>query len=226
MQRAKGVDGHAVIGRDTRRSGPMLASAVASGFNAVGVDTVDLGIIPVGGVSRLARDTSAEYGVMVSASHNPAEDNGIKFFGRDGAKISDERERTIEDRYRSSVPYSRPVGAKVGIQTHMQDAISRYVDRISRTVDYSMRGLEFTVDCANGAAFLAAPALFQQVGASVTIVADAPDGMNINDGVGATQPSFVAEAARGQVGLAFDGDADRLIAVDENGEVVNGDRSP
>ncbi|MDJ0791841.1 MAG: phosphoglucosamine mutase [Acidimicrobiia bacterium] len=219
----EGIDGQVVIGRDTRRSGPMLASAIAAGFNAVGVDTCDLGIIPVGAVSRLTRDTGSHFGVMVSASHNPAEDNGIKFFGRDGAKIPDDLEHAIEERYFSSVPYSRPVAGRVGIQTVMGDAVKRYVDKVSRTVEYSMRGLEFVVDCSNGAAFLAAPALFDKVGASVTIVADNPDGMNINDGVGATNPEFVADHARGRVGLAFDGDADRLIAVDEDGQVVNGD---
>lgn len=219
----EGVDGHVVIGRDTRRSGPMLDSATAAGFNAVGVDVVDLGIIPVGAVSRLARDTGAHYGVMISASHNPAEDNGIKFFGRDGAKLSDEREHEIEERYFSQTSYSRPVAGKVGIQTQMTDAVKRYVEKVSRTADYSMRGLEFVVDCAHGAAFLAAPALFERVGASVSIVGDTPDGMNINDGVGATHPAFVKSVARGRVGLSFDGDADRLIAVDEDGEIVNGD---
>ncbi len=219
----EGIDHHVVIGRDTRRSGPMLASAVAAGFNAVGVDTVDLGILPVGAVSRLTRDTGASYGVMVSASHNPAEDNGIKFFGMDGAKLSDGRELAIERRYLSGPPYPRPVASKVGMQTTMHDAVARYVDKVARTVDYSMRGLEFVVDCANGAAFLAAPELFARVGASVTIISDMPDGMNINDGVGATHPEAVARVAKGKVGLAFDGDADRLIAVDEDGEVVNGD---
>ena len=219
----EGIDRHVVIGRDTRRSGPMLASAVASGFNAVGIDTVDLGIIPVGGVSRLARDTGASYGVMVSASHNPAEDNGIKFFGMDGSKLSDDRERAIEERYFSGEPYARPIAGKVGIQTVMGDAIDRYVDKIAKTVDYSMRGLEFVVDCANGAAFLAAPRLFGEVGASVAIHSDSPDGMNINDQCGATHPEAVARVARGLVGLSFDGDADRLIAVDEDGEVVDGD---
>ena len=219
----EGIDGQVVIGRDTRRSGPMLVSAIAAGFNAVGVDTCDLGIIPVGAVSRLTRDTGSHFGVMVSASHNPAEDNGIKFFGRDGAKIPDDLESQIEERYFSTQKYSRPVAGKVGIQTHMSDAIKRYVDKVSQTVEYSMRGLEFVVDCANGAAFLTAPALFEKVGASVTIVGDSPDGMNINDGVGATNPEFVARKAGGSVGLAFDGDADRLIAVDEDGEVVNGD---
>jgi phosphoglucosamine mutase len=219
----EGIDRHVVIGRDTRRSGPMLSSAVAAGFNAVGVDVVDLGIVPVGAVSRLARDSGATYGVMVSASHNPAEDNGIKFFGMDGAKLSDDRESAIEHRYFSGGSYTRPVAGKVGMQSQMHDALTRYVDKVAQTVEYSMRGLEFVVDCANGAAFLAAPQLFAKVGATVTIVGDSPDGMNINDDVGATHPSAVALAAKGRVGLAFDGDADRLIAVDEDGEVVNGD---
>ncbi|MDA2979604.1 MAG: phosphoglucosamine mutase [Actinomycetota bacterium] len=218
-----GIEGHVVIGRDTRRSGTMLVSAVAAGFNAVGVDTVDLGIIPVGGVSRLTRDTGAALGVMVSASHNPAEDNGIKFFGKDGAKISDSAEAAIEARYHSGEIYSRPIGSAVGMQTYMKDAVTRYVDKIAQTVEYSMRGLEFVVDCANGAAFSAAPALFDKVGATVEIMADSPDGMNINDGVGATHPEAVAARTLGRVGLAFDGDADRLIAVDEAGNVCDGD---
>lgn len=201
----------------------MLAAATAAGFNSVGIDTVDLGIIPVGGVSRLVRDSGAALGVMISASHNPAADNGIKFFGKDGAKLSDESEAGIEARYRSGESYPRPVGSTVGMQTQMTDATQRYVDKIAQTVGYSMRGLEFIVDCANGAAFAAAPELFSKVGASVEIVADMPDGMNINDGVGATHPETLAKLANGRVGLAFDGDADRLIAVDEDGAVCNGD---
>ncbi len=225
LARAAGsqIDGPVVIGRDTRRSGTMLAAATAAGFNSVGIDTVDLGIIPVGGVSRLVRDSGASLGVMISASHNPAADNGIKFFGKDGAKLSDQREASIEARYFSKEPYSRPVGSTVGMQTQMTDAMKRYIDKIAKTVSYSMRGLEFTVDCANGAAFAAAPALFSKVGASVEIVADMPDGMNINDGVGATHPETLAKLAKGRVGLAFDGDADRLIAIDEDGQVCNGD---
>ena len=225
LARAAGesIDGHVVIGRDPRRSGPMLASATAAGFNAVGIDTVDLGILPVGAVSRLTRDTGAVYGIMVSASHNPAEDNGIKFFGKDGAKISDDRERAIESRYLSDERYTRPVAGNVGIQTTMHNAVERYIDKVAQTVTYSMRGLEFVVDCANGAAFLAAPSLFSKVGATAEVMADTPDGMNINDGVGATHPEAVAARSRGKVGLAFDGDADRLIAVDEDGEIVNGD---
>jgi len=211
------------IGRDPRRSSPMLAAALMAGFNSVGVDVVDLGIVPVGAVSRLGRDIDAGFGVMVSASHNPAEDNGIKFFGRNGTKLSDEEEAAIEAAYRSGRPAGVPVGSAVGIQTVMTDATERYVDRLAATVRYSMRGLEFVVDCANGAAFRAAPLLFDKVGATVEIINDEPDGMNINDRCGATRPETVAAAARGRVGLAFDGDADRLIAVDEDGAVVDGD---
>jgi phosphoglucosamine mutase len=217
------VSGHVVIGRDTRRSGPMLAAAVASGFNSVGIDVVDLGIIPTGAVSRLTRDSAATYGVVVSASHNPAEDNGIKFFSRDGAKIDDATERAIERRFHDERPYRRAVGANIGIQTVMSDAIERYAEKVSRTVSYSMIGLEFVIDTANGAAFAAAPYLFDKVGATVEVIADTPDGMNINDGVGATHPETVARAAAGRIGMAFDGDADRLIAVDEDGAIVNGD---
>jgi phosphoglucosamine mutase len=225
LARAAGehVSGHVVIGRDTRRSGPMLVSAVSSGFNSVGIDVVDLGIIPTGAVSRLARDTAATYGVVVSASHNPAEDNGIKFFARDGAKIDDETELAIERRYFEDRPYKRAVGPNIGIQTVMDDAIERYTEKVSKTVSYSMQGLEFVVDTANGAAFAAAPYLFKKVGATVEVIADSPDGMNINDGVGATHPEAVTKAANGRIGLAFDGDADRLIAVDEDGRVVDGD---
>ena len=225
LARAAGesVTGHVLIGRDTRRSGPMLASAVASGFNSVGIDVVDLGIIPTGAVSRLTRDSAATYGVVISASHNPAEDNGIKFFARDGAKLDDETELAIERRFFDSRPYRRAVGANIGIQTVMSDAIERYAEKVSRTVSYSMSGLEFVIDTANGAAFAAAPYLFAKVGATVEVIADSPDGMNINEGVGATFPETVAKAANGRIGMAFDGDADRLIAVDEDGAVVNGD---
>ena len=219
----EGREGTVVVGRDTRRSGPMLAAALMAGFNSVGVDTVDLGIIPVGAVSRLVRDSGAAYGAMVSASHNPAADNGIKFFGPNGTKLSDDDEAAIEERYFVGAPWHRSVGPKVGIQTVMGDAVDRYVDKIVQPVEYSMRGLEFLVDAANGAAFLAAPVLFERVGATVEVINADPDGMNINRGCGATHPEAMVEHARGRVGLSFDGDADRLIAVDEDGVVADGD---
>ncbi len=201
----------------------MLQSALSAGFNSVGIDVVDLGIVPVGLLSRLTRDTGATFGVMVSASHNPASDNGIKFLGANGAKLTDEAELAIEERYVRGAPWPRAVGPGVGIQTVMSDAVERYVDGVSSSVDYSMRGLEFVIDCANGAAFTTAPMLFDAVGATVEIVNDLPDGMNINQNCGATHPEFVASVAAGRIGLALDGDADRLIAVDEDGVVANGD---
>ena len=225
LARAAGEEreGHVVVGRDTRRSGPMLAAALMAGFNSVGVDTIDLGIIPVGAVSRLVRDSGATYGVMVSASHNPAADNGIKFFGPNGTKLSDDDEAAIEERYFAGAPWHRSVGPKVGIQTVMGDAVDRYVDKIVQPVEYSMRGLEFLVDAANGAAFLAAPVLFERVGATVEVINADPDGMNINRGCGATHPEAMVGRTHGRVGLSFDGDADRLIAVDEDGVVADGD---
>lgn len=219
----EGSDGPVVVGRDTRRSGPMLASALHAGFNAVGVDSVDLGIVPVGAVSRLLRDTGARLGAMVSASHNPAEDNGIKFFGPDGAKVPAEREAAIEARVRRSGPWPRPTGGAVGFQSIMSDAVDRYVARITEGFPYRLKGMSFALDCANGAALVAAPRVLERVGADVEVFAADPDGMNINLGCGATHPEYLAERADGRIGLAFDGDADRLIAVDEDGVTADGD---
>ena len=201
----------------------MLASALHAGFNAVGVDTVDLGIVPVGAVSRLARDVGARFGVMVSASHNPAADNGIKFFGPDGAKLSDEREAAIEARFRRGRPWPRPAGSAIGFQSTMSDAVDRYLSRISDGFPYKLSGMSFVLDCANGAALTAAPRLFEDLGAEIEVFAAEPDGMNINLGCGATHPEYLAGHAAGRIGFAFDGDADRLIAIDEDGVPANGD---
>jgi phosphoglucosamine mutase len=225
LARAAGeaMEGPVIIGRDTRRSGPMFTTALHAGFSSVGVDTVDVGILPVGGVSRLIRQLEAPLGVMVSASHNPAHDNGIKFLGPDGGKLNDEQETIIETRYRRGAPWKHPDGALIGMRSNMVDAVDRYVANLSANADYSLRGLEFVMDTANGAAFKAAPHLFETLGATVEVYAAEPDGMNINDGCGATQPEYLAARADGRPGLAFDGDADRLIAVDEDGVVANGD---
>jgi phosphoglucosamine mutase len=225
LARAAGdtISGFVVIGADSRRSGPMLVAAVASGFNSVGIDTIDLGVLPVGAVSRLCIETGADLGVMVSASHNPAPDNGIKFFGPDGVKISEAREREVETRYFSDDPHAAVTGASVGTQTTMHDASQRYVDWLASTVRHRVDDIEIVIDCANGASSWTAPSLFERLGMSVSVIAGEPNGTNINDGVGATHPEAVAQVAKGKVGFAFDGDADRLIAVDEDGEIVNGD---
>jgi len=219
----EGRSGVAVVGRDTRRSGQMLAAAVHAGFQAAGLDTVDLGIIPVGAVSHFTVDLRAAFGVMVSASHNPAADNGIKFFGPDGAKLDDEAEASVESRYRHLPPVAPLSGADLGIRTTMGNSVDEYVAAIAGVSEFGLTGLEVALDCANGAAFLAAPRLFERLGADVHAVATEPSGMNINEGCGATTPKYLAGMADGRIGLSFDGDADRLIAVDENGEVVNGD---
>jgi len=218
-----GRTGVAVVGRDTRRSGSMLAAAVQAGFNAAGLDTIDLGIIPVGGVSHLVEAYGATYGVMVSASHNPAPDNGIKFFGPDGAKLDDEREQAIEARFRSGPPWRPSIGPDLGVQAAATDSVARYVAHLVAQSDVSLDGVEVALDCAHGAAVRAAPDLFQSLGARVKVFNAEPTGLNINDGCGAVHPEGLAELAEGRIGLAFDGDADRLIAVDEDGRVCNGD---
>jgi phosphoglucosamine mutase len=218
-----GRPGSVIVGRDTRRSGQMLAAAVHAGFHAAGSDTVDLGIVPVGAVSYLTTATRASYGVMVSASHNPAEDNGIKFFAPDGAKLDPEREAAVEARYRHGPPWVEVAGPDVGIQTGLPGAFDGYLEHLVSRSRYTLHGISVALDCANGAAFKAAPALFKRLGADVTALACEPSGTNINDGCGATHPEFLAERAGGRVGLAFDGDADRCVAVDEDGVPVNGD---
>ena len=220
---ADGRSGTAVVGRDTRRSGQMLASAIHAGFNAAGFDSADLGIIPVGAVSHLTRTTNAAFGVMVSASHNPAADNGIKFFGPDGAKLDDDREAAIEARFLAGPPWVDVHGEALGIQVPMTDALDRYVAHLVARADYRLAGIPVVLDCANGAAFLAAPRLFKQLGAEVETINAEPSGMNINDDCGAVSPGMLAERGAGRIGLAFDGDADRCIAVDEDGMVCNGD---
>jgi phosphoglucosamine mutase len=220
---ATGLSGVALVGRDTRRSGQMLAAAVHAGFRSAGVDTLDTGILPVGGVSFLAAERRAAIAAMVSASHNPAEDNGIKFLGRDGAKLDDDQEATIEARYWEMAAGPAISGADVGIGGDIADAVDLYVEHLAGKADFSLNGLDIALDCAQGAAFAAAPQLFEQLGADVTVFAVEPSGMNINDGCGATHPEFLADRSDGRIGLAFDGDADRLIAVDEDGFSCNGD---
>jgi phosphoglucosamine mutase len=218
-----GNTGTVAIGRDTRRSSPMLASAMAAGFNSVGMDVLDLAVIPVGGVSRLVRDRRAAYGVMVSASHNPAQDNGIKFFDPAGTKLSDQDEAAIETRFFEGGPWPQRSGAGVGTQRRMPDRVGRYVDLITESIEIPLSGIDFVVDTANGAAYRAAPELFARLDATARFVNTEPDGMNINRECGAMHPENLAAVAVGAVGLAFDGDADRLIAVDEDGEIVDGD---
>ncbi|MEX2655027.1 MAG: phosphoglucosamine mutase [Acidimicrobiia bacterium] len=217
-------DGPVVVGRDTRRSGEMLSMAIQAGFQSVGLDTIDIGVMPSGAISHLTNKGSAEMGVIVSASHNPAADNGIKFLDKLGSKLGDAEEDRIEARLKEPGTATVPYGGGVGTRLRLHDALDQYVTDLAHDASYSFTGISVTLDCAHGAAYQAAPALFELLKADVSVIGAEPTGLNINEGFGATHPSTVAKAAKGEIGFAFDGDADRLIASDEKGRIVDGDR--
>ena len=214
--------GPVVVGRDTRRSGEMLSLALQAGFQSAGIDTIEVGVMPSGGISYLTAESGATMGAIVSASHNPAADNGIKLLSAHGTKLTDADEARIEERLRN--PSTRiPGGEKIGTRFFDKKAFDRYVSFLASTAKYSYRGLEIVIDAANGAAFRAAPAMLRKLHASVEEWAVEPDGTNINLGCGSNHPEFLAAKVNGRIGLAFDGDADRLLAFDEDGRPLNGD---
>lgn len=216
-----------VIGKDTRLSGYMVENALVAGFTSVGMDVVQFGPIPTPAVAMLTRSMRADLGVMISASHNPYEDNGIKLFGPDGFKLSDEDELAIE-----TLLDQPPLLAKsmdIGRARRVEDARGRYIHAVKATVSEHVRfdGLHVVLDCANGAAYQVAPAAIWELGAKVTAIGVNPNGKNINDRIGSTHPATLQEtvvAAGADIGIALDGDADRLIIVDEKGRVVDGDQ--
>jgi phosphoglucosamine mutase len=216
-----------VIGMDTRISGAMLESALVAGLLSIGADVVRLGIVSTPAVAYLTRIGKADAGVMISASHNPVEDNGIKFFGADGFKLLDETEEEIEglmDAEDDTLP--RPTGGGIGTVTTDYEAKNRYLEFLQTTVGNRFDGLTIVLDCAHGAAYELAPDVFRALGAEVIAYGAEPNGLNINDGVGSTHPELLAAKVKehgAALGLAFDGDADRLIAIDENGEETDGD---
>ncbi|MEK3885319.1 phosphoglucosamine mutase [Paenibacillus sp. PL2-23] len=216
-----------VIGLDTRISGPMLEAALIAGLTSIGADVVRLGVVSTPAVAYLTKQLGADAGVMISASHNPVEDNGIKFFGGDGFKLSDDTELAIEaliDAEKDELP--RPAGGDIGSVATDENAKKQYLAYLKTTVKGQFAGLKLVLDCANGAAFELAPAIFRELGAEVTTVGAEPDGLNINAGVGSTHPEYLREKVLelgADLGLSFDGDADRLIAIDEKGEEVDGD---
>lgn len=214
--------GPVIVGRDTRRSGEMISMALQAGFHSAGIDTLDVGVMPSGGISYLTYQTGARMGAVVSASHNPAADNGIKLLNFNGTKLTDHVEDEIEARIRS-MSTRIPTGHLVGTRLVDEQAFDRYIDFLATTATYTYRGMGVSIDAANGAAYRAAPALFRKLRASVEEWAVEPDGNNINLGCGSTHPEFLAEHVHGRIGLAFDGDADRLLAFDEDARPVNGD---
>ncbi len=218
-----------VIGKDTRRSGYMIEAALQAGFTAVGMDVFRLGPMPTPAVAMLTRSLRADIGVMISASHNPFEDNGIKIFRPDGYKLSDSVEREIEELLDSDLAARLAQGRGIGRAKHIDEAGTRYVEYAKRTLprNVDLTGLRIVVDCANGAAYKVAPEALWELGAEVFPIGVEPDGFNINDKVGSTSTGALSAKVRelrADVGIALDGDADRLIIVDEKGEVVDGDQ--
>ncbi len=221
-----------IIGKDTRLSGYMLENALVAGICSMGVDTLLVGPLPTPAIAFLTRNMRADAGIVISASHNPYEDNGIKIFARNGFKLPDELEAAIED-YALSIhertgDAPRPTADAVGRARRIDDAIGRYIVFLKNTfpVEYTLDGLTIAVDCAHGATYKVAPAVLSELGADLKLVGVEPNGTNINAGVGALHPERLAAMVReteADMGLAFDGDGDRIIMVDEEGEIVDGD---
>jgi len=218
-----------VIGKDTRLSGYMIESALVSGFTSVGIDVFLFGPLPTPAVAMLTRSLRADLGVMISASHNPFQDNGIKLFGPDGQKLSDEREHEIETMMASELQDGLAAPAKIGRARRIDDAQARYIEFAKRTFPKHLRldGLRIVVDCANGAAYKVAPAVLWELGADIFTVGVEPNGMNINLDVGSTAPESMIEKVketRADFGIALDGDADRVVMCDEKGHIIDGDQ--
>jgi phosphoglucosamine mutase len=216
-----------LIGKDTRLSGYMLEQALTAGFTSVGMDVVQVGPMPTPAVAMLTREMRADLGVMLSASHNPYYDNGIKLFGPDGYKLSDEDETAIEAMIESGVPLADATA--IGRARRIDDARGRYIHAVKSSVPERLRldGLKVVLDCAHGAAYKVAPEALWELGAELTTIGASPNGTNINDRVGSTHPASLAAKVQevgADIGLALDGDADRLIVVDERGRTVDGDQ--
>jgi phosphoglucosamine mutase len=218
-----------VIGKDTRRSGYMIESALTAGFTAVGMDVYLLGPMPTPAVAMLTRSLRADLGVMISASHNPFDDNGIKLFRHDGYKLSDALEDDIEQLMDSNMLGQLSKGRDIGRAHRDEAAQTRYIEYAKRTMPkgVDLSGLRVVLDCANGAAYKVAPTALWELGAEVFVIGNEPDGFNINDKVGSTAPEALiakVKELRADIGIALDGDADRVIIVDEKGEIVDGDQ--
>ncbi|WP_026535409.1 phosphoglucosamine mutase [Arthrobacter sp. H14] len=215
----------AVIARDPRASGEFIAAAVEAGLASSGVDVYDAGVLPTPAAAYLIADLNADFGVMISASHNPAPDNGIKFFARGGQKLADDAEDAIEAQL--SKDKLRPLAGDVGRISRFADAEDRYIVHLLSTMPARLDGLKIVIDCANGAASGCSPQVFKDAGADVIVIGAEPDGLNINDGVGSTHMDQLKKAVVGHgadMGVAHDGDADRCLAIDHEGNEVDGDQ--
>lgn len=217
-----------IVGMDTRISGDMLEAALIAGICSVGAHAVSLGIVPTPAVAYLVRKYKADAGVVISASHNPVKDNGIKFFNSQGFKLKDELEEEIEDIMINSIDdIPRPIGVDIGTKRICEEAIDDYVEFLQTTIDVNLDGLKIAVDCANGATYKSAPLALSALKGSVSAIHREPDGTNINKNCGSTHIESLIEFVKENkfdVGIAFDGDGDRCLAIDETGELVDGDQ--
>jgi phosphoglucosamine mutase len=226
MRQGRDTRPKVIIGKDTRESGYMMESALESGFIAAGCDVLLCGPMPTPGVAYLTRALRLDLGIVISASHNAFPDNGIKFFSAEGTKLSDAWEAAVEGSL--DAPFMTMPSGQLGKAKRVDDAEGRYIEFCKQTfpVQLSLKGLKLVVDCAHGAAYHVAPAVFRELGAEVIAIGDAPNGLNINDGVGATHPEALVAAVhehKADYGIALDGDADRLQVIDGSGRLFNGD---
>jgi phosphoglucosamine mutase len=215
-----------VVGRDTRKSGPMLGMALSAGFNSVGIDVVSLGVAPTPAVAFVARTGDFGMGIIISASHNPFPDNGIKLVGHDGRKLHDDVELTIESFMEK--PFERPVGGDVGSLIQDHSLLEDYMQMLETIIPGGLDGMKVAVDGAHGAAYLLGPEILRRLNAQIVVTGNNPDGVNINEFGGATKPETVQELTKlsgSAIGVAFDGDADRAVFGDSQGRLINGDRT-
>lgn len=224
---SKGNKGSVLVGKDTRVSGDMLEAALIAGITSMGLDVISLGIIPTPAVAYLTRKYEALVGVVISASHNPGEYNGIKFFNHEGLKLPDEVEEEIEDIIANIDKLDlRPIGAEVGRTFINANGAEEYKDYLKSTIDLDLTGLRIAMDCGHGALYKIGPELIRELNGEVIVVNDNPNGMNINDKCGSTNPKIIQQLVideRADIGVSFDGDGDRIIAVDDKGVLLDGD---
>ena len=220
-----------LVGKDTRRSGYMIENAIVSGLTAVGFDVIQIGPMPTPAIAFLTESMRCDAGIMISASHNPYYDNGIKFFDSEGNKLNRDKEEEIEKIYHDSelIAASQATDKLIGKSKRIDDVIGRYIVHIKNSfpTHLTLAGKRIVIDCANGAGYVVGPTILQELGADVVVIGDEPNGFNINENCGAMHPEVLAKAVqeyRADIGIALDGDADRLVVVDERGEVVDGDK--
>lgn len=219
-----------LVGKDTRRSGYMVENALVSGLTAVGMDVIQVGPMPTPAIAFLTEDMRCDAGIMISASHNPYFDNGIKFFDKYGFKLDETKEQEIESLYHSKdLERHYKIGTEIGASKRIDDVIGRYIVHIKNSFPkhLTLQGVRIVLDCANGAAYKVAPSVFEELGADVIVLSDSPNGSNINENCGAMHPNVLADEVkrlRADIGFGLDGDADRLIVIDNEGNLINGDK--